>query len=86
MVAAWDLGERALLMAKDGHDVLIGRMAHVITSIPGGGEPGEVMIRVRGGTEAYIAYASEPLERGTEVVVVADRGARSVEVTPLNFQ
>ncbi len=70
-------------MSEGGNNEVVGRTGHVTTAIPGGSEPGEVLVRVRGGTEAYIAYASEPVERGTLVVVVADRGARSLDVAPL---
>lgn len=41
------------------------------------------MLRVRGGSESYIAYADAPVDEGVEVVVLVDRGARSVLVAPL---
>jgi hypothetical protein len=44
--------------------------------------PGEVLIRIRGGTETYIAWSTEPLEEGTSVLVVESRGARAVDVVP----
>jgi hypothetical protein len=42
--------------------------------------PGEVLLRVGGGTEAYLAYSEEPLPRGSEVLVFNCRGTRSVDV------
>ena len=42
-----------------------------------------MIIRVRGGTESYIAFADQPVELGAQVVVVANRGARTLFVTPL---
>ena len=51
--------------------------------IPGGDRAGEVMLRIRGGSEAFIAFADEPVELGAQVVVVADRGARTLFVAPL---
>ena len=45
--------------------------------------PGEVLVRVRGGSESYIAYADEPVDEGVQVVILADRGARSLMVVPL---
>ncbi len=42
--------------------------------------PGEVLIRIRGGTEAYLAYSEERLALGTEVLVYSARGDRSVDV------
>ena len=41
---------------------------------------GEVVLSVRGGTEAYLAWSAEPLEKGTRVVVVDTRAARAVDV------
>lgn len=64
-------------------DVLVGRSAQVSLAIPGGSRPGEVMVRVRGGTETYIAFADEPVEEGAQVLVLADRGGRMVSVAPL---
>lgn len=40
------------------------------------------MVRIRGGTETYMAYCDDDLEEQTEVLVVAQRSARTVEVTP----
>ena len=62
---------------------VVGKAAHVTVAIPGGAHPGEVLLRVRGGSESYIAYADEPVDEGVQVVVVADRGARSLVVVPL---
>ena len=62
---------------------VVGKTAHVTVAIPGGARPGEVLVRVRGGSESYIAYADDPVDEGVQVVVVADRGARSLMVVPL---
>ena len=43
---------------------------------------GEVLLTVRGSTEAYLAWSDEPLPKGTRVLVVESRGARTVVVTP----
>lgn len=61
---------------------LIGQVGHVTVPIPSGG-PGEVMLPVRGGTEAFAAWADEPVAKHVRVVVVEDRSGRSVTVTPL---
>lgn len=55
-------------------------MANVTTPIPGTGRPGEVVVRIRGGTETYMAYCDTAVPAGTEVLVIEDRGARSVNV------
>ena len=70
-------------MSVPDHNCVVGRPAHVTIAIPGRDKAGEVVVRVRGGSEAYIAYADQPIEIGTEVVVVADRGARTLFVAPL---
>jgi hypothetical protein len=44
--------------------------------------PGEVLVKIRGGSEAFLAFSDEPLAKGTTVLVVDTRGARSVGVTP----
>jgi hypothetical protein len=42
--------------------------------------PGEVVVRVRGGTEVYIAWSDVPLPRGATVLVCATRGERALDV------
>ena len=64
-------------------DSVVGRPARVNVAIPGGDRAGEVTVRIRGGTECFIAYADQQIDAGAEVVVVADHGARSVSVAPL---
>lgn len=49
------------------------------------GHPGEVVLPVRGGTEAFAAWATEPVGKNTRVVVIECRSARSVLVSPLNL-
>jgi membrane protein implicated in regulation of membrane protease activity len=66
----------------DADDGLIGEVGYVSVPIPAG-KPGEVMLAVRGGTEAFAAYSDEPIAKHTRVVVVDERSARSVTVTPL---
>jgi len=41
---------------------------------------GEVLVKVRGGTEAYLAWSEQPLAKGTTVLVFKSRGARTVDV------
>ena len=61
---------------------LIGKVGRVTVSIPPGG-PGEVLLSVRGGTEAFAAWSDEPIPKYTVVAVVDQRSARSVTVTPM---
>ena len=72
-----------MTMSYEAPDTVVGRPAYVTVAIPGGPRAGEVVLRIRGGTESYIAFADQPVGVGAQVVVVADRGARAVLVTPL---
>lgn len=58
----------------------IGCVGVLILGTRGAGGPGEVLVRVRGGREAYIAWSEEPLVRGSTVLVIDSRGARAVDV------
>ena len=64
------------------HDLLakVGRLTGAIEP----GEMGEVMLPVRGGSEAFYAYSSDPTEEipaGTRVVVIEHEPPRTVVVT-----
>jgi len=61
---------------------LIGLVGHLTVPVPSGG-PGEVVLPIRGGTEAFAAWSDEPIAKYTRVVVVEERSARSVTVTPM---
>jgi membrane protein implicated in regulation of membrane protease activity len=65
-------------MTSDGAE--IGCVGVVTLATRGSAGPGEVHIRIRGGTETYRAWSEDPLARGTTVLVVASRGARTVDV------
>lgn len=41
---------------------------------------GEVLVRVRGGSETFLAWSDEPLPQGASVLVIESRGARQVYV------
>ncbi|WP_055590903.1 hypothetical protein [Peterkaempfera griseoplana] len=61
---------------------MVGRQGRV-TGAVGPGLVGEVMVPVRGGAEAFLAYPVEPGERiavGTQVVVVEYQPPRTVYV------
>ncbi len=59
----------------------LGRIGVLLIATRGADGPGEVLVRIRGGSETYLAYSDEPLPKGTTVLVVHTRGSRSVEVT-----
>jgi hypothetical protein len=56
----------------------IGRVTHQISN----GKAGEIVVLIRGGTETYMAYSDSDVPVQTEVLVVGQRSARTVEVTP----
>jgi hypothetical protein len=43
--------------------------------------PGEVLVKIRGGSECFIAWSPAPLPKGTTVLVIESRGTRSVDVS-----
>ena len=52
----------------------------MITATRGVDGPGEVLVSVRGGTEAYLAWSEVPLALNTSVIVFNSRGERTVDV------
>jgi membrane-bound ClpP family serine protease len=66
----------------DSDEELIGKIGRITLPVPADG-PGEVLIDVRGGSEAYAAYSDEPIAKHRQVVVVEERSSRSLVVTPL---
>jgi membrane protein implicated in regulation of membrane protease activity len=61
---------------------VIGCIGSVIVPTRGANGVGEVLLNVRGTKEAYLAWSAEPLPKGTEVLVIDVRGARTVVVEP----
>ena len=64
---------------------MVGKVGRVTGTI-GPGRLGEVMVPVRGGSEAFHAYATETgdtIRPGTRVVVVEYFPPRTVVVTPM---
>ena len=66
-------------MAVD--ESLIGSIGVLIIATRGAQGPGEVLLKIRGGSEAYIAWSPEPIPRGATVLVINNRGSRSVDVS-----
>ena len=58
----------------------MGCVGKVIVATRGVDGPGEVLVKVRGGTEAYVAWSEQPLARDTSVIVFNSRGERTVDV------
>ena len=65
-------------MAKD--EACIGRVGVLTVATRGDQGPGEVLIKIRGGSETFLAWSEKPLPRGATVLVIESRGARTVDV------
>ena len=61
---------------------LVGCIGSLIVATRGDAGAGEVLLNVRGAKEAYLAWSYQPLARGTTVLVIDTRGARTVVVEP----
>ena len=61
---------------------VIGCLGSLIVATRGVAGAGEVLLNVRGTKEAYLAWSAQPLPKGTEVLVIDVRGARTVLVEP----
>jgi hypothetical protein len=58
----------------------VGRVGVLIVGTRGAAGPGEVLIKIRGGSEAFLAWSDKPLPKGATVLVIESRGARAVDV------
>ena len=65
-------------MARD--ESSIGCVGVLTVGTRGAGGPGEVHIKIRGGSETFLAWSDTPLPRGSTVLVIDSRGARAVDV------
>ena len=64
------------------HDSPIGLAGRIVTATRGEAGPGEVELRIRGGTEVFIARSRDPLAVGQAVLVLSTLGPRTVIVAP----
>jgi hypothetical protein len=65
-------------VARD--EACIGRVGVLSVATRGSDGPGEVNIKIRGGSETFLAWSEKPLPRGATVLVIESRGARTVDV------
>ena len=61
-------------------EACIGTVGVLTVATRGLAGPGEVLIKIRGGSEAFLAWSEKPLPRGATVLVIDSRGARTVDV------
>lgn len=59
---------------------LVGTVGVLAVGTRGVAGPGEMLVRVRGGSEAFLAYSDEPIPKGAAVLVVEQRAGRGVFV------
>jgi hypothetical protein len=52
----------------------------LVIATRGAAGPGEVQVRIRGGSEKFLAWSDAPLPKGTTVLITDYRGARTVDV------
>jgi predicted nucleotidyltransferase len=64
-----------------GDQTLIGAIGVLLVATRGQAGPGEVLLKVRGGTEAYLAWSIDPIPKGATVLVIESRGYRAVDVS-----
>ncbi len=69
-------------MAVDGETSVVGPIGTLVVGTRGSRGPGEILLKVRGGSETYLAWSDEPIPRGAAVLVVETRGARTLGVVP----
>ncbi len=62
--------------------IAVGAIGEVIVAIRGENGPGEVLVKVHGTRESYIAESVEPIPRGQTVLVIAVGPHRHVTVVP----
>jgi hypothetical protein len=61
-------------------EAAIGCVGVIIIATRGQQGPGEVRVKIRGGSETFLAWSPEPLPKGTTVLITDYRGPRTVDV------
>jgi hypothetical protein len=61
----------------------VGSVGQLTVGTRGAGGPGEVLLRIRGGSESFLAWSDDPIAKGSTVLVIEERGARAVAVISL---
>ena len=65
-------------MARD--EACVGSVGVLSVATRGADGPGEVHIKIRGGSETFVAWSEKPLPRGATVLIIESRGTRTVDV------
>jgi hypothetical protein len=75
------LGRCEELLTVPGDESVIGCVGVLTVATRGDAGPGEVLVKIRGGSEAFIAWSIDPIARGSTVLVINNRGTRAVDVS-----
>src|ERR1039457_4667890 len=67
--------------AVPGDVSLIGCIGVLTVATRGPAGPGEVLVKIRGGREAFIAWSTQPIRQGSTVLIIESRGTRAVDVS-----
>jgi hypothetical protein len=59
---------------------VVGLIGTLIVGTRGSSGPGEVLVKIRGGSETFLAWSDAPIPKGAAVLVVESRGARTLGV------
>jgi hypothetical protein len=65
-------------LARD--ESAIGTVGVLVVATRGTAGPGEVLIRIRGGSENFLAWSETPLPKGATVLIIDYLGPRTVDV------
>lgn len=65
-------------MVRD--EFCIGCLGVLTIGTRGTAGPGEVLVKIRGGSETFLAWSDDPLPKDTTVLVIESRGTRTVDV------
>jgi hypothetical protein len=65
-------------VARD--ESVVGTVGMLVIATRGKAGPGEVRVKVRGGSEIFLAWSESPIAKGTTVLITVSRGPRSVDV------
>jgi hypothetical protein len=72
------LQKRGVPVVRD--EACIGSVGVLSVATRGADGPGEVHIKIRGGSETFLAWSEKPLPRGATVLIIESRGTRAVDV------
>ena len=63
---------------------VVGSTGVVIVATRGAAGTGEVLLRIGGGSQTFLARSEEPIEKGTTILVIGNLGGRTVSVIPFS--